>query len=151
MDLLFVEIGLKRYAFPVQAVEEILPLVEPTPMPTWPENALGVINVRGELLPLLDVAPILGRPPSVLHTSDRIVVVAAFGRRWGVLVEGVADVRSGRVNHNQQAAPREFLDASAICSGLTLEANGLAVVVLNPTGLLQTVCLLEPVASKAQA
>jgi len=151
MDLVFVQIGLQRYAFPVQAVEEVLPLVEPTWMPAWPENALGLINVRGELLPLLDVAPILGRPPSVVHATDRIVVVAAFDRRWGVLVEGVEDVRPGRVTRNQPAAPREILDPWTLCEGLTLETAGLAVVVLSPVRLLQSLSRLEPPMSRASA
>lgn len=134
-DLVFVEIEHKRYALPARDVVEVLPIVEPTPMPAWPTDALGVINVRGELLPLVDVAPLLGRPPITIRTSSLIVVVLAFDRRWGLVVDAVHGVERGRIRRSEQP---EATDGPSVMLGVTVEANGLVVVVLTPWGLLHS-------------
>ena len=132
--LLLFEIEQKRYALPAEEVVEILPIFEPTPMPTWPANALGIINVRGELLPLVDVAPLLGRPPLTIRASTLIVVVTAFGRRWGIVVDAVYEVSNGQVRRSEvKDTPG---GAPSVMLGVTVEPSGTVVVVLTPVGLL---------------
>src|ERR1700687_2899066 len=78
-DLIFMRVGAKRFAFPAEIAREVLPLVDASPMPGWPAHALGAIDARSELMPLLDVSAGLGLPPLELRPSPRIVVVAARG------------------------------------------------------------------------
>lgn len=138
-ELVFVEIGHKRYAFPTEWVEEVLPIVEPTPVPSWPADVLGVINVRGSLLPLVDIAPIIGHLSAVIKTSTLTVVVAAFGRRWGLVVDAVEGVGAGRISRGQAGTHALATHHSeALMLGVTVEANGAVVVVLAPSGLLHS-------------
>lgn len=60
MLALLLPVGLDRYAVPVSEVREVLvaPLV--TPLPTAPARSRSLINVRGEIVPLLDTATLLG-------------------------------------------------------------------------------------------
>src|SRR5918996_662427 len=60
--LLIFELSGGGYALPVASVVEILPLIEPVAVSGWPEHGLGIFELRGEPVPLLDVRAALGRP-----------------------------------------------------------------------------------------
>ncbi len=59
--------------------------------PSW---VCGIINLRGDVVAVLDLAQLLGLPPTVVTDSSRIVVVQHGGRSAGVLVDGLAEVRT---------------------------------------------------------
>ncbi len=80
------------YALPVEQVQEILRVGELTPVPNAPFPVLGVFNLRGRVVPLLDLRARLGlaqRPPDA---ASRIVVVESQTRRLGLLVDAVLRV-----------------------------------------------------------
>lgn len=87
------ELGGESHACDVLLVEEIVTGQRVHPLPDVPDGMLGMLRLRGELLPVLDVSSLLrlrlrppeGRPPDVL------VVEAAAGR-VGVAVDVVHDV-----------------------------------------------------------
>jgi chemotaxis signal transduction protein len=90
-------IGHQAFAFPVEQVREVVPLVDPTPMPSWPAHVLGVIELRGELMPLVDVAEVLGQPRRPVSASQRVLVLTLPERTLGVLVDTVEGVASGHL------------------------------------------------------
>ncbi len=131
-ELVVVTIGPKPYALPVAAVREVIPLVEPTPMPDWPDEALGLVEVRGELIPLLDVSEALGHGPLRLSSQQLVLIVFAAGRTWGVLVDGVRGVKFAEVRA-AGALTAEW--TSALCRGV-ISDEGSTVVVLDCEKLL---------------
>jgi|CXWL01.1.fsa_nt_gi purine-binding chemotaxis protein CheW len=86
----------EEHAVPVGQVQEVLALGRITRVPTTPAWILGVANVRGSVLPVVDVAIKLGLPPTATGARSSIVVLEsqAFGDRMrlGVVVESVAQV-----------------------------------------------------------
>ncbi|MFZ5468325.1 MAG: chemotaxis protein CheW [Myxococcota bacterium] len=139
-DLVVVQISGKAFGLATSVVSEVLPMVEPTPMPGWSANALGFINVRGEIIPLVDIAPVIGLPSSPVSRSQFIVLLSALRRKWGVIVDQVEGVRNAQVLQNKGLAPLEVVDASDLCLGLAVEPTG-PVVVLDPEGIIRRIKL----------
>ena len=82
MQALLLPVGEDLYAVPVNDVQEVLVAPVFTPLPTAPAHSRSLINVRGEVVPLLDTATLLGLgtlenvPYAVLVDSGR--GIAAF-------------------------------------------------------------------------
>jgi chemotaxis signal transduction protein len=82
-DVLFFEVRGRRYALPVSVVREVLATPAVTPVPLTPALLRGLVPVRGQVLPLIDVGAQLGLPGAdpgeparlVPTKQDRIVVV----------------------------------------------------------------------------
>ncbi len=60
MRALLLPVGAERFALELTAVREVLVDPAPTPLPGAPPTVLGVVNLRGEVVPLLDTAALLG-------------------------------------------------------------------------------------------
>ena len=137
-DLVVMRLGGKRFAFPAQVTREVLPLLEASPMPGWPEHALGAIDVRSELMPLVDVSSGLGLPPARLRPAQRIVVVAAGGRSCGVVVDEVESVRPAQVEPVERVAIPAVEVRPPTCLGV-VAVDGETIVVLAVEDLLRAI------------
>lgn len=80
------------YAVPVADVVEVLRLVALTPLPDSPPWMLGMLNMRGRGVPVLDLRRRLGLTPIEFGLDAAIVVVENAGRTVGLLVDEVAEV-----------------------------------------------------------
>lgn len=84
-----VRVGREHYALPIEAVREVELLGDPTPVPGAGPHVAGVRALRGELLPVLRLAGLLGIDPGA---PSRIVVVEHAGRRAGLAVDAIDDI-----------------------------------------------------------
>lgn len=82
--------GGEHYALPVEAVREIAKLGAITPVPGAPAEVLGVWNLRGDVMGVIDLAALLGLDPGL--EPGRIVVAEQGDLRAGLAVESVVDV-----------------------------------------------------------
>lgn len=139
----FVAVGGRRFGLPAAAVSEILLMLEPTPMPSWPDEALGLIDVRGELMPLVDVAPRLGCSPTLITPAHLVVLVAARARRWGLVVERVDGVHPARLLTAKELGTVRADDMPEVCMGLTRDGKG-PILILDPERLVAGLRLETP-------
>ena len=63
MQVIVLPIGEGRYGIELTDVREVVPDPRLTPVPGAPPAVLGVVNLRGEVVPVLDTAQLLGLPP----------------------------------------------------------------------------------------
>lgn len=63
-----------------------------TPLPHSPPEVIGVMNLRGSVIPIIDLAHKLGMPPAEPTVRSAIVVTEAHGMVIGLLVDGVSDI-----------------------------------------------------------
>ena len=84
----------KSLALDILKVREILRLVEITPMPKMPAFALGVINLRGRIMPIIDIREKLHLPAGQLTAKTCIILVGSKDQTLGFLVDDVTEVRS---------------------------------------------------------
>lgn len=94
MDILLIRAGDQTYALPLQRIQEIRGWSPVSPLPNTDIACLGVLNLRGQVLPVLDARRILGKPISEPRPQDVIVVVRIDDKPVGLLVDGVSDIVS---------------------------------------------------------
>lgn len=85
-------LGNESYAVHVSSVNEVLRYTEITPVPGAPGYILGIINLRGDVLTVIDTREVFGLPPQVVTSHSRIVVVELADCVVGMLVDRVAEV-----------------------------------------------------------
>lgn len=82
----------QRVAFPLRHVHEVLPAAETTRLAHAPAVVRGVLNLRGEPLPVLDLRTRLGLPGRDAELDDHVLVCRVRDRRVGVWVDRAQDV-----------------------------------------------------------
>ena len=84
----------RSYALDVGLVREIVRPQEITPLPNAPTLIDGVVELRGGLIPVLDLARVLGGEPSDVSNQSRVVVLDSDGMVIGLCVDSATDVLS---------------------------------------------------------
>ena len=74
-DFVTLSLGEALYGVPVDRVQEILDMRPVSPMPNAPPHLLGVTDLRGENVPVVDLRILLGMPPAETTPHTRILVV----------------------------------------------------------------------------
>ncbi len=85
-------LGCEEYGLDIRRVQSIVEYEEPTPVPRCPESVLGVINLRGRVIPIIDLATRLGREPFVRGAGSRFLVVEGDAGVLGLAVDAAHEV-----------------------------------------------------------
>jgi purine-binding chemotaxis protein CheW len=85
-------IGGEDYAVDIMRVREIIQPLTITPVPRAPAYVEGVVRLRGEVIPVVDVRKRFGLPPSAATHKTKFLVVHVAGRRLGLVVDEVCEV-----------------------------------------------------------
>lgn len=93
-ELISFRIGEQEYCVDIMAVREIRGWTASTPLPQTPHYIRGVINLRGAVLPVMDLATRMGLPPVEPSARSVIIVVKIADRLVGLLVDAVSDILS---------------------------------------------------------
>jgi chemotaxis signal transduction protein len=91
MDAVVVRIAGRKLAVPAARVREVAQVVTVTPVPTAKSQVMGLTQIRGHILPVLDVAPEAQRAP---RPGDPLLVVELGPVRAALLVDGVEGVET---------------------------------------------------------
>jgi purine-binding chemotaxis protein CheW len=100
------------YGINVMQVQEVLRYTEIAPVPGAPNYVIGIINLRGNVVTVIDTRVRFGLMPSEVSENSRIVIIEAEKQVIGILVDGVAEVvylRSSEID----MAPSVGTDESA--------------------------------------
>ena len=92
LELLTFRCGGQAYAVDIMSVREIRCWSEPTPLPHAPSYMRGMVNLRGSVLPVMDLAQRLGRDATTDDPRNVIIVMQKGSRVNGLLVEAVSDI-----------------------------------------------------------
>ena len=126
-----------EFALPIDAVSEIgLVPARITKVPKTPKFLEGVINLRGEVLPLVDQRRRFDLPPSAQPEARRVVVVKTHEHRAGLIVDGVSDVLRVPADSVEPPPPLTEDIARLVRGVINLEAAQRMVLVLDPAELL---------------
>ena len=122
-----VRVGDEEYALPVAEVPEVAELGDVTPVPGGPPHLLGIRNLRGEVLPIFDLAPALGAAGAAV--PERIVLAEAGPRRCALAVDEVLEVS------DLEAAP-EGVDSPLLRGAVLID--GRLIGMIDVPALLET-------------
>jgi purine-binding chemotaxis protein CheW len=82
----------ERYALPVRSVQRIARMVEVTPLPKAPEIVLGVVNLQGRIIPVMNLRRRFGLPERETSLSDQLVFAHTSTRDVALVVDSVTGV-----------------------------------------------------------
>jgi|CXWL01.1.fsa_nt_gi purine-binding chemotaxis protein CheW len=91
-QLVSCKVDREEFAIDILSVQEINRMVDITRVPKAPQFVEGVINLRGRIVPVLDLRRRFGLPPAPLTAQTRIVVVTVRSRVVGLIVDSVSEV-----------------------------------------------------------
>jgi purine-binding chemotaxis protein CheW len=133
--------GGEHYAIPVDSVLEIAEHSQISEVPGAPAEVLGVRNLRGQVIPVIDLATSLGLQSS--SEKERIVVVDDGGRLAGLAVDAVVDV--GALGEVTEEVDSPYLRGALLVAGALVGVIDIAALFarLSPSG--------DPVPATAEA
>lgn len=83
----------ERYGLESRYVREVHPLENLTPLPCTPAFVLGIVNLRGEILSVIDIKKFFGLPERGLTDLNKIIVIESAGMLFGILADAILGVR----------------------------------------------------------
>jgi purine-binding chemotaxis protein CheW len=121
-------LGGQRYAVPILTVQEIRRYTAPTSLPSVPSYVLGVINLRGTVVPVFDMRLRFACGEATVDRLTVIIVVSVFGRHVGLVVDDVnrvLSIQNGMLQPSPQLA--SHIDISFV-SGLVRDGEALVTL-----------------------
>ena len=103
-ELISFYIAEQSFCIDIMAVREIRGWTSATPLPHAPATSRGVVNLRGAMLPIVDLGALLGLSATATTKQNVIIVVEANEQVVGLLVDGVSDILT-LTNEMLQPAP----------------------------------------------
>lgn len=92
LQLVTFNIGREEFSVDILKVQEIIRIMEITRVPRSPEFVEGVINLRGKVIPVVDLRKRFGLSNAERGKDTRIIVVESTGKTVGLIVDSVSEV-----------------------------------------------------------
>src|SRR5262245_24667167 len=93
LELLEFRLATERYAIESRFVQEVHPLRHLTPLPGTPAFVPGIVNVRGQILPVYDLKKLFDLPEQGLTDLHRVLHVRGHDMELGLLADMIVSVR----------------------------------------------------------
>lgn len=116
----------QRYALHLSDVDRIIRVVEITPLPKAPDIVLGIVNVEGQIIPVVNIRKRFRLPKRELNLSD-VLIIAQISRR---IVALVTDDASGVIEGSGQdiTEAKEILPCMEYVKGVVKLKDGLILI-----------------------
>ena len=114
LQMVIFRLANEEYALPITKVQEINRLVPITKMPQTPSFVEGIINLRGRIIPVLDMRKRFQLEAGAYNDDTRIIIVEVSGQTIGVIVDAVAEVIRLSQSDIEPPPPSFVLDAKYI-------------------------------------
>jgi purine-binding chemotaxis protein CheW len=119
----------EKYGINVMQVQEVLRVTEIAPVPGAPDYVLGIINLRGNVVTVIDTRKRFGLGPKDLDDSARIVIVESNDQVVGIMVDSVAEVVDLRLSEIESAPNVGTEENSRFIQGVASQDDELLIIV----------------------
>lgn len=136
-ELIAFRLGQQEFCLDVMNVREIRGWTPVTQLPHSPSYMLGVINLRGMVLPIIDLSARMGFPPAEPSTRHAIMVVELGKQVIGFLVDAVSEIFSGKDEEVQptpdvaSAVTRSLIQGVIAAEGRMISVLSLDMIAMN--------------------
>ncbi len=134
LKLIVFKLGREEYGLDILRVQEIKRLMKITRVPSTPSFIKGVINLRGSVLPVIDLRTRLNLPENELTDAARIVVVLINENIVGFIVDEVVEVTTMSRENIEAANSLSSGISAEYFSGIAKAENRLFIL-LNPENI----------------
>jgi purine-binding chemotaxis protein CheW len=122
----------EKYGIESSYVREVYPLKEITPLPCTPSFVLGIVNVRGQIVSVIDIKRFFDLPEAGLTDLNKVIIVREGQMELGILADVILGVRSLSIDEVQPSLPTLTGVREEYLRGVTKER----VVILDAKKLL---------------
>jgi len=119
----------EKYGIKVMQVQEVLRMTEIAPVPGAPHYVLGIINLRGSVVTVIDTRRRFGLPDTEADDETRIVIVEADNNVVGILVDSVAEVVDLKMSEVETAPNVGNDESSKYIQGVSSRDDELLILV----------------------
>ncbi|HEX9583242.1 MAG TPA: chemotaxis protein CheW [Gammaproteobacteria bacterium] len=119
-------LGDQRYGLSLSAVERVVHMVQVTPLPRAPAIVLGVVNVRGRVIPVLNLRRRFRLPERDFALTDRLVIARTARRPVALVADEVAGVLE--YSALQIVEARDIVPGVEYTEGVVKLADGLILI-----------------------
>lgn len=119
----------ETYGINVMQVQEVLRYTEIAPVPGAPYYVMGIINLRGNVVTVIDTRARFGLPPSQITDSSRIVIIESDQHVVGILVDSVAEVVYLRSSEIDSAPNVGTQESTKFIQGVSNRGDELLILV----------------------
>jgi purine-binding chemotaxis protein CheW len=123
------DLGEEHFGVDIGAVESIIKLQQITKMPHAPAFVEGVTNLRGAVLPVIDLRKRFGLPINEATKDNRIIVINISGVEVGMIVDAVSEVLTVMSEDVEPPSPIVTTLDSSFIKGIAKLANRLVIMV----------------------
>jgi purine-binding chemotaxis protein CheW len=117
-DMIAFKVGGQAFGFDAMSVREIRGWTPPTPLPNSPSYVCGVVNLRGQVLPIVDFGLRLGMDVTAQTPRHVIIVAWVGGQLVGLLVDSVYDIVSVEADRIQPVPEVASDEVRTLVSGI---------------------------------
>lgn len=129
------EMDSESYGISVSEVHEVLRFTEIAPVPGAPAFIIGIINLRGNVVTVIDTRSRFGLSAKEVGDSTRIIINEIEGQQVGILVDSVAEVVDIHSSDIEPAPNVGNEDTSRYIQGVT-SLNGELLIIIDVSKLL---------------
>jgi len=122
----------ETYAIETSYVREVYPLKDLTPLPCTPPFVAGIVNVRGQVMSVIDLKKLFELPAKGITDLNKVVIISDGDMEFGILADAILDVRNIPLQEIQSGLPTLTGVRETYLKGITAER----LVVLDAEKLL---------------
>lgn len=125
MEIIAFQLNGQEFCVMTTTIREIRGWSPSMPMPQSPADVMGVINLRGTVIPIIDLARKLGMPPTDPNERSAIVVAEVHDMALGLLVDRVSDILTVRGDQIQPVPEMATSFDRGFSDGIITHENGM--------------------------
>lgn len=117
----------ERYGIESAFVREVYPLRDYTPLPGVPAFILGLLNVRGRVLSVIDIKKFFSLPEKGISDLNKVIIIYNETMEFGILADAILGVRTVAISELNQPLP----NLSGICRDFVRGVTSERLVILD--------------------
>ena len=105
LDIIEFSLGAETYGIESAFVREVYPLKDFTLLPGTPPFVLGIVNVRGQILSVIDLSKFFNLPEKGLGQLNKVIIIHNDRMEFGIVADAILDARPVPLETIQAAPP----------------------------------------------
>lgn len=105
LEIIEFVLAYEKYGFELVYLHEVYPLKDLTPLPCCPAFVLGIINVRGRILSVIDIKKFFNLPEKGLTDLNKVIIIRSEEMELGILADAIIGVRFVPLEEIQSSLP----------------------------------------------
>jgi len=105
IEVVIFQLAYETYGIETAWVREVYPLKDLTPLPCTPGFVAGIVNVRGQVISVIDIKKFFDLPEKGLTDLNKVIILSNGVMEFGILADSVVEVKSIPLNKIQAGLP----------------------------------------------